>query len=324
VLGPARAALTDDVWQVRASAIEALGRVRDRDSIPLLVERLAVEEGRLRGDAARALEDLTGRAFGERVELWQRFWEQNAERYVLPTDAEMAKLRAAQAASAAKYQPSERVSFGGIDTPSKRVLFVIDVSGSMERFVVEKDRFESGDYPSFHRIDIVKTELARTIELLEPYVEFNVLAFASDVRSWKKSLVPANVLNKSSAMSWVGRLEAIGGSSKQELAQVGLAGAADLEAGKTNSYAALMAGLGVDEEGRPRDYKVDLDTIFFLSDGVPSHGKYTVPEDILREVREHNALRKIVIYTIAIGEFQMQFMQELAAENGGQFVHLGK
>ena len=44
------------------------------------------------------------------------------------------------------------------------MLFVIDVSGSMESDVVEKDRFADGDYPSYSRMDIVKTELARTVE----------------------------------------------------------------------------------------------------------------------------------------------------------------
>jgi hypothetical protein len=35
-------------------------------------------------------------------------------------------------------------------------MFVIDVSGSMENLVVEKERFQDGGYPSLLRIDIVQ------------------------------------------------------------------------------------------------------------------------------------------------------------------------
>jgi hypothetical protein len=64
--------------------------------------------------------------------------------------------------------------------------------------------------------------------------------------------------------------------------------------------------------------------VFFLSDGRPSHGDYVDPEDILREVRAANKLRKVVLHTIAIGEFQKDFMNRLAEDNGGVFVDLGR
>jgi hypothetical protein len=328
VLAPARAALTDPSWQVRVSAIRALGVVRDKGSIPLLIERVEVEEGRMRQDAADALANITARNFGLRSELWQRFWDSLPPDYVIPTEEELAKLRKRQAENAQRYTAQDAVSYHGIDTPSRRIVFVIDVSGSMEQSVMEEERFKDGGYPSMLRIDIVKTELARTIERLERHVQFNILAFATDVRPWKKGLVPANVLNKSSADSWVKRLEAIGGSSKQDLAEVGLVASASLEQGKTNTHAALMQALGIDPTAKRKSkkpsYEVDVDTIFFLSDGRPSDGLYVVPEDILREVREANELRKVVIHVIAIGDVHIELMKELAKQNGGQFVDLGR
>jgi HEAT repeat protein len=324
VVEPARAALVDPVWQVRASAVAALGVVRRRESIEPLLERMAVEEGRLVADIGRALEEITGRGFGQRLESWQQFWATFKDRFQIPSDEELAKLREAQARSREKYSPPGAVSYHGIESPSRRILFVIDVSGSMESEVVEKERFASGGYPSMLRIDIVKTELLRTIENLEAYVEFNVLAFATEVKSWKKSLVPANVLSKSAALEWVGRLESIGGSSKEELARAGLVGSANLEAGKTNTYAALMAALGVEPGAKRDEYSVAVDTIFFLSDGRPSHGDYVDTKDILREVRTANSVRKVVIHTIALGEFEKDFMRELASDNGGVFVDLGR
>jgi hypothetical protein len=195
----------------------------------------------------------------------------------------------------------------------------------MENLVVEKERFTDGNYPSMMRIDIVKTELARTIDRLEPYVQFNILAFATDVKSWKKTLVPANVINKSSARDWAMKLEAIGGSSKEDLARVGLAGSANLEAGKTNTYGALSTGLAIAGRGtKDKNYAVAIDTIFFLSDGRPSVGDYVDTDDILREINNANDLRKVVIHTIALGEFQKDFMKRLAEDNGGVFVDLGR
>jgi hypothetical protein len=170
---------------------------------------------------------------------------------------------------------------------------------------------------------VIKTELLKTIRSLEAYVQFNVIAFATEVKPWKKGQVKANPLNKSSADAWVSRLEAIGGDSKSELAAAGLVGAANLEGGKTNTYAALMTALGVEDGKETRDYETEVDTIFFLSDGRPSHGKFVEPSDVLREIRAANQLRKIVIHTITLGEFEKDFMERLAAENGGTFVDLG-
>jgi hypothetical protein len=324
VLAPARADLAHDSWQVRASAIAALGAVRHLDSIGPLVARMSQEEGRLIEDIGAALAQITGRDFGARVDAWQNFWKTFEGRFQIPTDEELAKLRAIQAERKEQYQaPPGSVAYHGVETPSHSIVFVIDVSGSMEQEVVDKERFAERTYPSWKRIDVTKTELIHTIRGLEPYVEFNVIAFATDVKPWKKGLVRANPLNKSSAETWVGRLEAIGGSSKEDLARAGLVGSANLEGGKTNSYDALMTALGVEQGDAAKDYETEVDTVFFLSDGRPSHGKFVEPDDVLREVRLANELRKIAIHTITLGEFEKDFMERLAAENGGTFVDLG-
>src|SRR5262245_52016301 len=161
----------------------------------------------------------------------------------------------------------------------------------MEALVVEKERFEGGNYPDYTRMTIVKEELKRTIDHLEPYVNFNIVAFATAVKRWKDKLVPANVLNKSAAKDFVDGIGAIGGASKEDLAQAGLVGAANLDMGKTNTYGALMTAMGVpiSQQGQKtvttavqdKAYKTEVDTIFFLSDGRPTVGEYVDPDDIL-------------------------------------------
>ncbi len=63
----------------------------------------------------------------------------------------------------------------------------------------------------------------------------------------------------------------------------------------------------------------DIDTIYLLSDGVPSYG--TVKRDwrVRQEIARRNRMRRVVIHTILLGRkgTDIAFMKRLAAENGG-------
>jgi hypothetical protein len=341
VVPKAITALNADVWQIRSCAIAALTAVRSKDAVDPLITRIGVEEGVLVPAIGEALANLTGKEFETDVAKWKQWWADNKSSYVLPTAEAIAYLRTKHVAATGAVKKDfdkSTVRFGGIDTKSRSIMFVIDVSGSMEAEVTEKERFSDGNYPSFQRIDIVKTELMNTLDRLEPYVNFNILSFATKVKPWKDKLMPATVLNKSAAKDWVKGLQAIGGASKEDLATAGLTGSANLEMGKTATYDALMTALNVKPNAKgqgpktgdgttyndTKDYAVDVDTVFFLSDGRPTVGAFVDPDDILRELKEANDLRKVTIHTIAIGEFQKDFMKKIAEQNHGQFVDLGK
>jgi len=319
------AKLSDREWRVRAAAIAALGNLRAKQVIPKLVESMEKEEGRLVEDASRALERLTGLELGPDAQAWRQWWGQVEKGFQVPTEKALKEFKDKQRKAALKYGlRKDVVEYNGITTPSKRILFIVDQSGSMEDEILDKKRFEGRNYPSFSKLEIVKQELIRTIRKLDPNVRFNVLTFATAVFTWKKQLQAANVLGRTSAEDYVGRLSPIGGSSKSGLAGAGLVGAAGMEEGKTNTYLALMSALGGPGGRVIGDIAEDVDTIFFLSDGRPSVGKLIEPDDILMAVREVNKLKKVVIHTIAIGEYQKDFMETLARENGGVFVDLGK
>ena len=113
----------------------------------------------------------------------------------------------------------------------------------------------------------------------------------------------------------------------------GLGGSANLQAGKTNTLGALLYAFGIDPEKPPKAVvtgfdknaiKSPLDTVYFLSDGRPSVGKLIDTNEILKEVRKYNEVYRIVFHAIAIGEFQKEFLQVLAEQNGGVFVDLGR
>jgi hypothetical protein len=332
VLAQAIALLDDPARQVRQSAIRALALVRDKSAVEPLVRRLQKEEGVLVLDLVESLGALTGRDFGPEPVRWAQWWsDQDPQTYDIPTPEGVAYLRGhRESRSGTGGRGFPDTNPGGpvfpAPTPSRRLIYVIDCSGSMETLVTERERYEGQNYPDFSRMEIVKAELLREIERLPSYVKFNIIAFATDVNPWKPTLQPANVLVKYAAKEWVKRLYAIGGASRQELAMHGLTGASGIEKGKTNAFDALRVALGVEDLRRAdATYaKVEADTLFFLSDGRPTAGLYTDPDDILREVRKLNELRKVVIHTIGIGEFDKDFMKRLAAENGpGKFVDLG-
>ncbi len=325
--------LADSEWQVQSAAITAVAALRPQAAVQPLID-LMRKAGRLRAECAEALFRITGLDFGVDPERWQEQWTtlMSIEGYRIPTDEELAKKAESRKKYDAFYGKKEETNtFVGIPTTSTNVLFIIDVSGSMDDLVVEVEKFQG--YRDRKRFTIVQTELLNTLDGLTAETNFDIVAFATDLNVWKKRLVPANVVNREAAKAFVRGLKPLGGSESQDLAQAGLGGSANLEAGKTNTLKALLYAFGEDPD-RPSKAAVTgfdksaikrpLDTVYFLSDGRPSVGKIVDTNEILKEVRKHNEIYRIVIHAIAIGEFQKEFLQRLALENGGVFIDMGR
>jgi hypothetical protein len=289
----------------------------------------------LQNEAARALFLITNLEFDLDADVWSRQLAKLRENgWRPPTDEELD--RAQRSAGRAKYapQPGREKEFFGAKTTSTSILFVIDVSGSMDELVVERERFRKAPR-DWRKLTVVQDELLRSVDALKPETSFNMIAFATDLHPWKKGLAPATLDDKDSARSWIRALQPLGGADALQAAGAGLPGVANLAAGKTNTYRALMAMFGFDPEkvaspqagpltGSPARRDEGPDTVFFLSDGQPSTGKVVETREIARDVAERNQLQKIVVHTIAIGDFQKDFMKELAHANGGTFVDLGR
>jgi hypothetical protein len=75
-----------------------------------------------------------------------------------------------------------------------------------------------------------------------------------------------------------------------------------------------------------------VDTIYFLSDGSPSAGRLTKPDDILHAVRDMNGPRGVVIHAIALlggdgSKYDLieskplarDFLEKLASQNAGTY-----
>ncbi len=273
-LQPLIALLGHEAWQVRAGAIEALFKLRRKEAIPALIERLAKEDGRLRNDLATVLQRLTGMKLGYDAAVWRRWWEDNKDTFVPQEEG------ADEIAEAA-----DKTTYYGIPVVSKRVCFLLDISGSMSAAQPVPGTHLEGEKGKVTRLEVAKQELMQTVNLLGKDVLFNIVMFDDRQEPWQKTLQPADPGRKQEANTFILKQNPRGG---------------------TNIYDPLELAM--------RDDKVD--TIFLLSDGQPGSGKFIQPGDILREIRKLNRARKVVIHTICIGTAN-QFMEDLAKQNGG-------
>lgn len=288
-------ALADAATAVRVAAIEGVARLGDAAAVEALVGCLEKSDGRVLEEGMEALRGLTGQRHASAVE-WASWWAGARETWK-PGDA-----AARPADDPDRFRTSTRVeppTAGKTlyrEVRSGAVLFVVDVSYSMQVKLLATD----GSNPT--RLDYMKEATAQAIEQqLQATTRFNVLSFSTDVKGWQKKLVEATPANKKKAAAWVRSLR--------------------LE-GDTNIHDSLELAF----------QHPDVDTIYFLTDGTPTHGKSTIGDDILGAVRRWNAGRKVKVHTICflpgdgapLGVVEDKgmagrFLRSLAEQTGGTF-----
>jgi len=290
-------ALVHKSWLVKGCAARALARLRTKAAIPRLIEVWAGEVGRTKDEMRAAMRSLTGLQFSGKQSLWERWWKDNGEAFVLPTAEEAKKKLTARDDS----RRSES-GFFGIETASERILFVIDLSGSMNESMISRYGGQARPLEGERsRLQEAKIALKAAIGGMKRGGTFNIIFYASHVWSWKSKPTTTTDASVEAARAMVDGLTAVGG---------------------TNVYGALRAALdmagarSIDEWKEP-----EVDTIYFLSDGQPSVGLSTNADKILTYVRERNASAGIAIHTIGIsGSQDAYLMQRLAVENDGIYV----
>ena len=218
--------LADEAWLVRASAANALAKLREKRGVTALIDRLAIEkEGRLRTDISNALKSLTGKDYRTNAILWQRWWKDAETDFVVP------ELDSVVEASA-QAEETVGLTFFGIRTESQRVLFVLDLSGSMEFSMVprknpddditggrEPDRPQSGE---MSRLSAAKEDLKKAMGGLQDEAVFNVIFYASDVWSWQENLVEMSPDTRAEITGVIDELGAVGGTNIYRRDEYGL------------------------------------------------------------------------------------------------------
>lgn len=312
------AVVRDPIWQVRAAAAENLARLRSKLAIPALIAGLEAELSRKRDPWAldlrlhRLLEGLTGQQMlPNQVSAWERFWRAEGDAFALTTSRE---LVAAKAHRAERGDTQSR-RFFLLDIESDRLLFVLDFSGSMLEPAGLRAASSTGVAAAAAAADMTKAqlvmqELERLVTSLPDGTLFNLIVFSEDVRAWRTDASGRPTLVR---LDDAARDDLLGSYLRR--LQPG---------GATNLWGALR--LALDLEGRglyDKHYAVGFDTLYVMSDGAPTWGELTDTTEILRRVREANALRRLAIHAVTFGDKnEMRFMQTLAQENGGRHLHV--
>jgi len=288
-------------WTVRVAAAFALARTARPEGVEPVVVALKSAEPHSREmrELAAALTMYTGQNHGPYPDVWWKWW-QAERRNVLEGRIPLGKgARHAKA-------PGDQDRFYGIPQVEPRIIYVIDVSGSMQVSMKNPQWVDGKAVPARDdedsRFDAARRELLRAMRKLRPKTTFAVVLYSSHVRPLAGELEPATDGNRA-------RVE-------KELAYTG-------PSGSTNIYAAMDHALrlaGVHPE--VRGAKQAADAIYLLSDGAPtnSKGETEDPERTLQAVRRWNALGEVAIHTIGIGrEHSRGFLEALAEQNGGRY-----
>lgn len=210
------------------------------------------------------------------------------------------------------YLFQSRASYYGIETDGKGVVFVLDISGSMEGkdegsikdqvtgVAVETGGDAIGDAvggtfgsaisgaakSEATKLGSAKRELIPAVRGLSDSSSFTILTFGAEIGGWKSGLVGATDINKTAATAYLKGLESGGGTPARE---------------------ALESAFAV--PGR--------EVIFFVSDGQPTDASAA---QILDRIRQLNPGGNIVVNTIGLGDDQdKDFLRKLAEQNGGTY-----
>jgi len=289
------AALSHADWRVQSEAVEALRLMHRRSSIPFLIARLEQAQGRLRDDLGFALRSLTGERFVADPATWRDWWQRRQGDFTMPD------------------RPAERLvvpeegeggtRFFGIGSFSQRVVFVLDVSGSM----AEPMRTGTDAATRRSKLDVARSHLKSALAGLASDAHFDVLLYAERVEACFPRLQRADDANRQAALRFV--------ETQQPRSGTNIHGAllAALELGDAD--AASRTGASSASRRPP-----DVDTIFFLTDGYATSGLVRTPGLILNEIASRNRTRRVRIHTVGVGDHDRAFLQALAAQTGGTYV----
>ncbi len=303
-------AIGRSTWRGDMALLQLLDDWRSLEAIPALIgvlERFRdnpqdVQSGKLSQlllyRAHELLSAMTGAVIpAQAPEKWRELWEREKDKIDLNQKHEP------------KGPPTTVASgFCGIPVQGSRVLFILDLSGSMD--------FPMPDGQT-KRIDFARRELERAMTSISPDAHFNLVTFNGNPKAkmWSKEMVPATERNRARFLKHVEGLRANGG---------------------TNLWSGFEQGLKVRSLVYGDRYETNVDEVFILSDGAPSVGDIIDPIEILRLVHETNRFANMRINTIFITSTNPQeaqpmpwmtispaeLMRRLANENGGKFIGL--
>ncbi|MEM9586511.1 MAG: VWA domain-containing protein [Planctomycetota bacterium] len=182
----------------RFAIVRALIKMRHPDAIAVLEALSKRLDGRLQAEIDLYLNRLTELDFAGDVAAMKAFYgDRNDKRsgdVALASGIVLSEDEAGSQTRPLKLTPQ----YYGIRIDARRLVFVLDCSGSMD------DRAGS-----LTRLQRAKRELVQTIQQLPEETEFNIMPYNVSVGAWQSTLQPATEANKQSAVRFVSQLIAV-------------------------------------------------------------------------------------------------------------------
>jgi hypothetical protein len=305
-------------------ALKAKGKKEAMDALIDLLAKVEDEKGTLWVELRKTLTEFTGRDFAKAADWRARKEELKAEgKPNEPSEPPKETGKPGEPRTTLVDEIRKAPKFFGAEVLSRKILFIIDCSTSMqakdpvmagpEGGKAQPPQGGSGKTDSWggdpslpddrKRMTRVKSELEKCIAALDPRTKFNIISFATTVNPWKPNLILATAQNKQEALAWVDTMT---------------------HNGWTHTDEAFKTAFG-DKE---------FDTIYFLSDGQPMKTSGMVPaETVLEFVRNANKVRKVKINTFGFANAKsaqgamnaqemMKLLKGLAEESGGKFTDI--
>ena len=281
----------DDDPTFRAGLLLLVGRRRRADAVPLLLDAMADPHARVSAAAVEALEAVTGEALGYDPAAWRAWWEKGRPADPVPAGPSPKDpvTREPAAPEPPKPPPPPRgliPEFFGLPVPSKDLVFVIDVSGSVG----------AGGF------DGAKTELLKAVERLGSDVRIAALFFDETVVSWHPEMVRATP------------------EAKADLARF----VRGIPRGKhTDVMTPLNAGLQivrrrVEERAAAKEPAGERVTMYVVSDG--QENVRATPGEAVGDKLDRLDLAHAVVHAICIGGKGSALLLALARRGGGRYL----
>ena len=332
------AAVADADWGVQLLASRLAGEREVGKAIPALITALSTCSPRVGDEIVGALRKLTGQRMDAFPEPWAKWWEANRDKWG-------ADGRPLQPVVSTPRQSD--IDMYGLKVKSNRVLFIIDISGSMKlekkvtpppaptppekpKGPVTGDDAPMGEpKPSDPKpSDPKKDEPVKPAEpgaslFVGPKIDFARQELKRALQKLPKDAMINIIAFNHAVTQWMPKMVQATDANKE----LAFAWFRDLQpSGSTYVDGALrlafkMAGMGAYDKAYPG---VGVDTIVLLSDGAPTDSdsrdsKLMDPEEILKHVTEWNSQKRVIIHCVSIDNVYqgIEFMKKLAAQNGG-------
>ena len=308
-------------WRCDMQLVQFLGNFRSAEVIPALIEILQqyhdhpeqIASGKLSGlllqRTHETLVGMTGAVFpANRPDLWKKQWDADREKMLVAKNTAPAAVPADGGTVSTK-------KFCGIPVVGTRILFVIDLSGSMGVPMQVRIRRAGGiTTEQKTRLFYAKQQLKEALDSLPENSQFNLITYNGNPKAkhWSKQLVKVSKKSKDRARKFIDGMRADGG---------------------TNMWSGMGLGLKMKSLIYGARYDSAVDEMFVLSDGAPNLGDVTDPVEILNLTTETNRFNKVRINTVFISSpheqnpenntlSPVELMRRMAEKNGGRFVEV--